>query len=96
MSLFDPTTAPELLLPTENDDDVDLSQTNLAIVAIIVITAISLSSVLGFALFAIWHRMKKRREQQEAVIRLVEFARYGNGNAQTQMPRQEGGVVHGV
>ncbi|CAE7001554.1 hypothetical protein PTTW11_01257 [Pyrenophora teres f. teres] len=48
------------------------------VIILIIVTAVGLSVVVGFVLFVIWFRMKKRREQHEAAIQLEELTHTGN------------------
>ena len=52
--------------------------TTAAIVSFIVISAVGLSIVVGFVVFGVWYRIKRKREQHEAAVELVELARIGN------------------
>ncbi|CAG5173393.1 uncharacterized protein ALTATR162_LOCUS7622 [Alternaria atra] len=46
--------------------------TSAAIMIFIIISAVGLSVVVGFIFFVAWYRMKKRREQHEVAVELVE------------------------
>lgn len=89
MSIFDPDTTH----PTEVTKQ--YPTTSATIVVFIVISAVGLSVVVGFVLFVAWYRMKKRREQHEAAVELVELSRIGAAmqNSPIQQ-RQEVGVAH--
>ena len=72
MSLFDSS-------PTLQPDNVQPHPvTFTAIGVFIVISAVGLSVVVGFVLFVWWYRMKKRREQRDAVLQLVELSNIGH------------------
>jgi hypothetical protein len=69
MSVFDPK-------PTQLTEQ-HLS-TTAAIVTFIVISAVGLSIVVGFVVFGVWYRVKRKREQHEAAVELVELSRIGD------------------
>jgi hypothetical protein len=68
--------------------------TSAAIVTLVVISAVGISVVVGFALFGAWYRTKRRREQHEAAVELVELSRIG-ADLQTSpvQQRQEVGAA---
>jgi NADH:ubiquinone oxidoreductase subunit K len=70
MSLFDPDSMP----PAEVTEKQPTTTTSTTIMIFIVISAVGLSAVVGFVLFVAWYRMKKRRQQHEASVELVELS----------------------
>jgi hypothetical protein len=39
---------------------------------------VGLSIVVGFVVFGVWYRIKRKREQHEAAVELVELSRIGD------------------
>jgi hypothetical protein len=72
MSLFDPTS-----VPTLSGTDPGKSSTATTIVIFVIISALGSAVVVGFVVFGTWYRMKKRREQSENAIQLVELSANG-------------------
>ncbi|KAG9188707.1 hypothetical protein G6011_07412 [Alternaria panax] len=69
MSVFDPQPTQSAELSEQHPS------TTAAIISFIIISAVGLSIVVGFVSFGAWYRMKRRREQLEAAIELVELSR---------------------
>ena len=71
MSVFTPTPTP---IPGSSRKQRSVPET---VIILVIVTAVGLSVVVGFVLFVVWFRMKKKRQQHEATIQLEELTRNG-------------------
>ncbi|PZC98046.1 hypothetical protein A1F97_02579 [Pyrenophora tritici-repentis] len=71
MSVFAPTPTP---IPGSSRKQRSVPET---VIILVIVTAVGLSIVVGFVLFVVWFRMKKKRQQHEATIQLEELTRNG-------------------
>jgi hypothetical protein len=85
MSLFDASPSPTLDGTTDEHPG-----TATAVAFFVIISAVGSAFVVGFILFGIWYRLRKKREQREAAMQLVELSRTG---AAQRPPPQEVGVA---
>ena len=85
MSLFDASLSPTLDGTTQEH-----SRTATTVVIFVIITAVGSALVVGFILFGVWYRLKKKREQRGAAMQLVELSQTG---AAQETPPQDVGVA---